>query len=110
MTRSARDAATGDLFASSGQAWPEPDVPYTPAPDRRIWIGTSGWSFPDWVGPFYPPGTPSGRFLEHYARHFDCVEVNATYYGVPRPQVFAGMAGIDERYSYTARRSRSVIA
>jgi len=49
----------------------------------EVHVGTSGWSFPDWVGPFYPPGTRSADFLGHYARHFDCVEVNATYYRVP---------------------------
>ncbi len=35
-----------------------------------IHVGTSGYSFADWVGPFYPPGTKSGDFLAHYARHF----------------------------------------
>ena len=49
-------------------------------------VGTSGWSFADWVGPFYPPGTKSGDFLGYYARHFGCVEVNATYYRVPTPR------------------------
>ncbi len=51
--------------------------------DHRIVIGTSGYSFADWVGPFYPPGTRSADFLPYYARHFDAVEVNATYYRVP---------------------------
>jgi uncharacterized protein YecE (DUF72 family) len=54
---------------------------------RRIRIGTSGFSFPDWVGPFYPPGTPPGEFLPFYARHFDTVEVNSTYYRIPHPRV-----------------------
>ncbi len=57
----------------------------------KIAVGTSGYHFRDWVGPFYPPGTPANRFLSYYARHFDVVEINATYYGIPRPQVFAGM-------------------
>jgi len=57
-----------------------------------IRVGTSGYSFADWVGPFYPPGTRSGEFLEHYARHFGCVEVNSTYYGMPRPKVMEHMA------------------
>ena len=61
-----------------------------PAPDIRI--GTSGYSFPDWVGPFYPPGTRSGAFLEYYAKHFHCVEVNATYYRIPPPRTLASMA------------------
>ncbi len=60
------------------------------APSIRI--GTSGYSFADWVGPFYPPGTRSRDFLEYYARHFPCVEVNATYYRIPPPRTLAAMA------------------
>jgi uncharacterized protein YecE (DUF72 family) len=52
----------------------------------EVFVGTSGWSFADWVGPFYPPGTKSGDFLVHYAKHFGCVEVNATYYRIPPPR------------------------
>jgi len=58
---------------------------------HSIWIGTSGYSFADWVGPFYPPGTKSGDFLGYYATQFDCVEVNSTYYGIPEPRVLANM-------------------
>jgi uncharacterized protein YecE (DUF72 family) len=63
-----------------------------PAAEPRIHVGTSGYSFADWVGPFYPPGTRSGDFLRHYADHFHCVEVNATYYRVPPPATLAAMA------------------
>jgi len=52
----------------------------------EVFVGTSGWSFADWVGPFYPPGMKSGDFLAHYAKHFGCVEVNATYYRIPPPR------------------------
>ena len=48
-------------------------------------IGTSGYSYADWVGPVYPPGTPSGLFLEHYARRFGFTELNFTYYRMPTP-------------------------
>ena len=58
----------------------------------QILIGTSGYSFPDWVGPFYPPGTKSRDFLRYYTDHFRTVEVNSTYYGIPRPQVVEQMA------------------
>ena len=59
------------------------------APER--FIGTSGYSFADWVGPFYPPGTKSSDFLSYYATQFHCVEVNSTYYGIPEPRVLANM-------------------
>lgn len=57
-----------------------------------IYVGTSGFSFRDWVGPFYPPGTPSGKMLEHYAQVFPAVEINSTYYRMPDPRVLAGIA------------------
>ena len=60
-------------------------------PGERIRIGTSGFSFPDWVGPFYPPGMKSPDFLAFYAQHFDVVEVNSTYYRVPHPRVLEQM-------------------
>ncbi len=60
-------------------------------PDTRILIGTSGYSFHDWVGPFYPPGLSPAEFLPYYARHFSCVEVNATYYRIPDPATMARM-------------------
>lgn len=79
--------ASGDLFTG----FPAEEEPLRPDPGRRIFVGTSGYSFPDWVGPFYPPGTRSGDFLAHYARHFPAVEVNATYYRVPPPAAMAAM-------------------
>ncbi len=57
-----------------------------------IYIGTSGYSFRDWIGPFYPSGTRSAEMLSHYARIFPAVEINSTYYRVPTARVFAGMA------------------
>jgi uncharacterized protein YecE (DUF72 family) len=56
-----------------------------------IRIGTSGYSFPDWVGPFYPPGIDRSKMLDYYARHFAAVEVNATYYRIPPPGTLRAM-------------------
>jgi uncharacterized protein YecE (DUF72 family) len=58
----------------------------------EVFVGTSGYSFADWVGPFYPPGTKSADFLKYYAHEFGCVEVNSTYYGIPKPRVMEQMA------------------
>ena len=55
--------------------------------DTAVWVGTSGYSFRDWVGPFYPPGLKSSEFLPFYAERFSAVEVNSTYYGIPAPRV-----------------------
>jgi len=49
----------------------------------QVWIGTSGYSYPDWVGDFYPEGTRPERFLTSYARHFPLVELNFTFYRPP---------------------------
>lgn len=43
-------------------------------------IGTSGWSYADWQGKFYPPKCPKSRWLEFYATEFMTVEINATFY------------------------------
>lgn len=51
----------------------------------NLYLGTAGWSYADWVGAFYPPGTPSSAYLAEYARHFRVVEVDSTFYGIPRP-------------------------
>lgn len=51
------------------------------SPEFRI--GCSGWSYNHWRGNFYPVGVPPGRWLEHYAEHFDTVELNASFYRLP---------------------------
>ena len=50
-------------------------------------IGTSGFTYDHWRGVFYPDGVPQKRWLEYYAEHFDTVEVNTTYYHMPRENV-----------------------
>jgi uncharacterized protein YecE (DUF72 family) len=51
-----------------------------------IRIGTSGWHYNHWVGPFYPQGLRKEQWLEYYAQHFDTVELNNTFYHLPRAQ------------------------
>jgi uncharacterized protein YecE (DUF72 family) len=48
-----------------------------------IYVGTSGFSYRDWVGPYYPEGTPRSEWLPFYARDFNVTELNFTYYRVP---------------------------
>ncbi len=59
--------------------------------DALILIGTSGFSYEDWVGPVYPPGTPKGEFLSRYASRFPFVELNYSYYSQPEPRTLARM-------------------
>lgn len=49
----------------------------------RVRVGTSGWSYPAWVGSFYPAGTSAVRMLAFYATAFDTVEAHATYRRLP---------------------------
>jgi uncharacterized protein YecE (DUF72 family) len=58
----------------------------------QVWIGTSGYSYPDWVGSFYPAGTRSGRMLAHYCRVFPLVELNFTFYRPPTAPMLARLA------------------
>ncbi|MGA9533602.1 MAG: DUF72 domain-containing protein [Anaerolineales bacterium] len=55
-----------------------------------IRLGTSGWSYDDWVGPVYPPGLPKGGWLPFLADKVDTLEVNATYYRVPGTRMVQG--------------------
>ncbi|MBA9004327.1 DUF72 domain-containing protein [Thermomonospora cellulosilytica] len=50
-------------------------------------IGTSGWQYRDWRGRLYE-GVPQKRWLEHYARNFATVEINAAFYRLPSPETF----------------------
>ena len=53
-----------------------------------ISLGTSGWDYPEWVGPVYPPRGAADR-LRYYAARFPVVEVNSTFYRLPPPSVAA---------------------
>ncbi len=57
-----------------------------------IKVGTSGFSYPEWKGPFYPEKIPQQQMLDFYARHFPAVEINSTYYHIPTPRNMAAMA------------------
>jgi len=50
-----------------------------------IYIGTSGYSYDDWVGPYYPSDLPKQEWLSFYAQEFQTSEINFTYYRVPNP-------------------------
>jgi uncharacterized protein YecE (DUF72 family) len=60
---------------------------------KPVRIGCSGWNYQHWRdGVFYPPRLPPRRWLEHYAQHFDTVEVNSTFYRLPRQSAAANWA------------------
>lgn len=49
-------------------------------------VGTSGWSYDHWRGVFYPEDLPASRRLAYYAERFSTVEINSTFYGLPKSQ------------------------
>ena len=57
-----------------------------------IYVGTSGYSYDDWVGPVYPPDLPKKEWLAFYAREFKACEINFTYYRLPNPYTLAAMS------------------
>ncbi len=65
-------------------------APAAGGPGARLRIGASSWSAPSWEGVFYPHGTPPGKFIEYYARRFDTVEIDATFYGTPDARTVDG--------------------
>ena len=53
-----------------------------------IRIGTSGFHYKHWIGPFYPPKTPASKMLGFYLQHFDTVELNNSFYRLPTAEAF----------------------
>jgi uncharacterized protein YecE (DUF72 family) len=51
-------------------------------------VGCSGWQYKHWRGDFYPADVPASRWLEHYASHFDTVEINNSFYRLPEAHSF----------------------
>jgi uncharacterized protein YecE (DUF72 family) len=75
----------------------------------RIHIGTSGWHYPHWVGPFYPSGMASEAFLRFYARHFSTVEINNTFYRLPLTHTVAEWKTETPRnFLFTCKGSRFI--
>src|SRR5215470_17909379 len=55
-----------------------------------IWVGTSGYNYPEWKGSFYPEKLPAAKMLPFYAQSFRSVEINYTFYRVPNTKILAG--------------------
>jgi uncharacterized protein YecE (DUF72 family) len=75
----------------------------------NVLVGTCGFSYRDWVGPFYPPGIKSAGMLEYYARRFPAVEIDSTYYAIPKPALFERMAArTPPAFTFTVKAPGSV--
>lgn len=74
---------------------------------KRIRIGCSGWVYKHWRGRFYPETLPARSWFAFYADHFDTVEINNSFYRLPKPETFdtwRDQAPPDFRYAIKANR------
>jgi uncharacterized protein YecE (DUF72 family) len=74
-----------------------------------IYIGTSGYSYGDWIGPFYPEGMKNHEFLAFYTRHFPALEINATYSRVPDEHMFTSiLQRTENKVKFTVKCHESI--
>jgi uncharacterized protein YecE (DUF72 family) len=75
----------------------------------NIRIGTSGWHYGHWAGPFYPADLPKDKWLQYYAQHFDTVELNNTFYHLPKEQSLKRWRTITPKnFVYAVKASRYI--
>jgi len=70
----------------------------------EVLVGTSGYSYPDWVGGFYPAGTRPDKMLSYYGRQFPLVELNFTFYRTPTPEM------LDKEYGLKTPALKAVVS
>ena len=72
-------------------------------------IGTSGWSYPEWKGGFYPEDMKADGMLPYYAQRFDGVEVNNTFYRLPKREVLQGWGEqVPAGFSFAIKASQRI--
>jgi len=75
----------------------------------QVLIGTSGYSYTDWVGPFYPEGTKQSDFLKYYAREFWMTELNFTYYRQPEAPMIRRMADtVGDKFLFAVKAHKTL--
>jgi uncharacterized protein YecE (DUF72 family) len=75
----------------------------------KILIGTSGFAYEDWVGPFYPPALNKAHRLEYYARRFPTVEINSTFYQLPAlPSVYGMLNKVDTGFTFFVKAHKDL--
>jgi uncharacterized protein YecE (DUF72 family) len=76
---------------------------------KEPYIGTSGWSYDDWIGPFYPEGIKKGKMLDFYAQEFNLVEINSTFYALPNKYaVLAWNKKVPDDFIFTAKIPKEI--
>jgi uncharacterized protein YecE (DUF72 family) len=74
-----------------------------------IWVGTSGYNYPEWKGSFYPADLPAAKMLPYYAARFPTVEINYTFYRMPNEKLVDGWAAqTPSPYKLTLKAPRRI--
>jgi uncharacterized protein YecE (DUF72 family) len=74
-----------------------------------IWVGTSGYNYPEWKGSFYPSDLAAAKMLPYYAARFPTVEINYTFYRMPSEALVAGWAAqTPSPYKLTLKAPRRI--
>jgi uncharacterized protein YecE (DUF72 family) len=75
----------------------------------ELYAGTSGFAYKEWIGPFYPEGLPAAQMLAHYAGRLPAVEINNTFYRLPRASVLeAWAAQVGDGFRFALKASRRI--
>ena len=75
----------------------------------RVLVGTSGYSYKEWKGPFYPKEVPAAGFLAYYAGHFSTVEINNTFYRMPTSKLIEGWASeVPESFTFAVKAPQRI--
>lgn len=78
-------------------------------PPARIFVGTSGYNYPEWRGTFYPEKFSTDKMLAFYAARFPTVEINYTFYRIPNEKLLAGWsAGTPDGFRFTLKAPRRI--
>src|SRR6476620_9851219 len=75
--------------------------------DGTVLIGSSGWSYRSWRGPFVPDNLPARSHLEYYAKHFCTTELNGVFYRTPSEDSVRGWAEKLQTTLFSPGRRRS---
>lgn len=74
-----------------------------------LFVGTSGYNYKEWKGPFYPEKLPAKEMLEFYSGQFNSVEINNSFYRVPKPDVVRNWAGaVPEGFQFVMKATRRI--
>ncbi|HKB71562.1 MAG TPA: DUF72 domain-containing protein [Thermoanaerobaculia bacterium] len=74
-----------------------------------LFVGTSGFSYKEWKGNFYPPDLPASEWLRYYAERLPSVEINNTFYRMPKKEVLASWAEqVPESFRFVVKAPRRI--